>query len=58
MEQYEEHHFTASSAQQYHWLETRYPKLFKRVKAKVHDGKFQYIGGSVNQARIFPLQAN
>ncbi|RPB20050.1 hypothetical protein L211DRAFT_842084 [Terfezia boudieri ATCC MYA-4762] len=46
MEEYDEHHFTASSAQQYYWLETRYPKLFKRIKAKVHDGKFQYIGGS------------
>ncbi|KAF8475945.1 glycosyl hydrolases family 38 N-terminal domain-containing protein, partial [Kalaharituber pfeilii] len=46
MERYPEHRFTASSAQQYHWLETLYPKLFERVKAKVHEGKFQFIGGS------------
>ncbi|KAI5786447.1 glycosyl hydrolases family 38 N-terminal domain-containing protein [Peziza echinospora] len=46
IDRYDEHHFTASSAQQYHWLETMYPKLFKRVKAKVNDGRFETIGGS------------
>lgn len=54
MEEYDELHFTASSAQQYYWLETRYPKLFKRIKAKVHDGKFQYIGGSAHKILRIP----
>ncbi|KAA8893384.1 glycosyl hydrolases family 38 N-terminal domain-containing protein [Sphaerosporella brunnea] len=46
MDQYPEHRFTCSSAQQYKWLEKLYPKTFDRVRQKVHEGKFQYIGGS------------
>lgn len=46
MDLYPEHRFTCSSAQQYKWLEQYYPKTFKRVREKVHEGKFQYIGGS------------
>lgn len=46
MDRYPEHRFTASSAQQYYWLETLYPKLFERVKKNIKAGKFQFIGGS------------
>lgn len=46
MDLYPEHRFTCSSAQQYKWLEKYYPKTFERVRQKVHEGKFQYIGGS------------
>ncbi|EPQ26471.1 uncharacterized protein PFL1_06119 [Pseudozyma flocculosa PF-1] len=46
MDRFEEHRFTASTAQQYQWLEELYPKLFERVKAKVAEGKFQPIGGT------------
>jgi alpha-mannosidase len=46
MDQYPEHRFTCSSAQQYKWLEKLYPKTFERVRQKVLEGKFQYIGGS------------
>ncbi|KAK0524454.1 Glycoside hydrolase, 38 vacuolar alpha mannosidase [Tilletia horrida] len=46
MERFEEHRFTASTAQQYFWLEQLYPELFKRVQASVKDGKFFPIGGT------------
>ncbi|KAF8246413.1 hypothetical protein K440DRAFT_553516 [Wilcoxina mikolae CBS 423.85] len=46
MDLYPEHRFTCSSAQQYKWLEKYYPKTFERVRQKVHEGKFQFIGGS------------
>ncbi|KAJ1028012.1 hypothetical protein NDA13_003463 [Ustilago tritici] len=46
MDRYPEHRFTASTAQQYQWLETLYPDLFKKLKDYVKDGRFQPIGGS------------
>ncbi|KAL9586669.1 MAG: hypothetical protein Q9212_000738 [Teloschistes hypoglaucus] len=46
MDRYPEHRFTCSSAQQYRWLETLYPKLYDRVKTKVKEGSFQPVGGS------------
>lgn len=45
-DRYPEHRFTASSAQQYKWLETLYPKAFDRLKEHVKRGTFQPIGGS------------
>ncbi|CBQ67971.1 probable AMS1-alpha-mannosidase [Sporisorium reilianum SRZ2] len=46
MDRFPEHRFTASTAQQYQWLETLYPKLFDKLKKYVEDGRFQPIGGS------------
>lgn len=46
MDRYPEHQFTASTPQQYQWLEQLYPELFKRVKEKVKEGKFVPVGGS------------
>ncbi|WWC71170.1 uncharacterized protein I206_105123 [Kwoniella pini CBS 10737] len=46
MDRYPEHQFTASSAQQYVWLEQLYPTLFQKVKRAVLDQKFHPIGGS------------
>ncbi|KAK0567954.1 Glycoside hydrolase, 38 vacuolar alpha mannosidase [Tilletia horrida] len=46
MERFPEHRFTASTAQQYSWLEKLYPELFKRVQASVKDNKFFPIGGT------------
>ncbi|CAD6893767.1 unnamed protein product [Tilletia laevis] len=46
MERFSEHRFTASTAQQFSWLEKLYPELFKRVQASVKDGKFFPIGGT------------
>ncbi|WWC63022.1 uncharacterized protein I303_105621 [Kwoniella dejecticola CBS 10117] len=46
MERYPEHQFTASSAQQYVWLQQFYPSLYERVKGAIDSGKFHPIGGS------------
>ncbi|KAK6337991.1 Glycoside hydrolase, 38 vacuolar alpha mannosidase [Orbilia brochopaga] len=46
MDQYPEHRFTCSQAQQYKWLQQYYPLLYDKVKAKVKSGQFQPIGGS------------
>jgi Glycosyl hydrolases family 38 N-terminal domain len=46
MERYPEHTFTCSTAQQVKWLEELYPSLFKVVKSKVREGRFQMVGGS------------
>lgn len=45
MDRYPEHHFAASTAQQYLWLKEDYPGLFERVKAKVKEGRFIPVGG-------------
>ncbi|RKF60763.1 Alpha-mannosidase [Erysiphe neolycopersici] len=46
VEQYPEHRFTFSQAQQCKWLQQHYPYVFERVKQKVKLGAFQPIGGS------------
>ncbi|GAK67517.1 alpha-mannosidase [Moesziomyces antarcticus] len=45
MERYPEYRFTASSPQQFKWIETLYPSLFERIRQKVKEGRFQPIGG-------------
>ena len=37
--------FACSSAQQYAWLQERYPELFERVRARVKEGRFVPVGG-------------
>jgi alpha-mannosidase len=32
--------FVATTAQQYKWLETLYPKVFEKLKQKVKSGQF------------------
>lgn len=46
MDRYPEYKFTASTAQQFAWLEELYPELFERVKAQVKAGRFLPIGGT------------
>ena len=46
IDRYPEHRFVASQGQQFKWLEQIYPKLYDRVKSKVKQGTFQFIGGS------------
>lgn len=36
--------FVASSAQQYAWIEERYPELFERIRSKVASGQFVPVG--------------
>ena len=45
-DEYPEHRFFASQAQQFKWLKTYYPSAFDKVKQKVKEGKFHPIGGS------------
>jgi alpha-mannosidase len=46
MDRYPNHQFAASSAQQYAWLESLYPKAFTRVSKYIKEGRFHYVGGA------------
>lgn len=46
MERYPEYKFTASTAQQFAWLEDLYPTLFERVKKQIQAGRFLPVGGT------------
>ncbi|CED85351.1 glycoside hydrolase family 38 protein [Phaffia rhodozyma] len=44
---YPEHHFSATSAQHFQWLERLYPKLFDAVKENItKKGQFGVVGGT------------
>jgi alpha-mannosidase len=45
-DRYPSHQFSASSAQQFFWLEQYYPELFLRVQKAVKAGRFIPVGGS------------
>lgn len=40
------HVFTASQAQQFEWMATNYPELFKRIQEKTKQGQFAPIGAT------------
>ncbi|XP_042883605.1 alpha-mannosidase 2C1-like [Penaeus japonicus] len=46
MEDYPEHLFVASQAQQWAWCKQYYPELFERIKEQVAAGKFLPVGGT------------
>lgn len=46
MDRWPNHHFAASSAQQYLWLQELYPKGFERVKKYIEQGRFHAVGGA------------
>nr|XP_018263421.1 uncharacterized protein I303_03290 [Kwoniella dejecticola CBS 10117]OBR85579.1 hypothetical protein I303_03290 [Kwoniella dejecticola CBS 10117] len=46
IERFPNHHFAASSAQQYYWLETLYPSLFQSVAEQIKAGHFHPVGGA------------
>ncbi|OCF39360.1 hypothetical protein I317_06845 [Kwoniella heveanensis CBS 569] len=46
IERFPNHHFAASSAQQYAWLEELYPSLFESVKEQIKAGHFHPVGGA------------
>lgn len=46
MDRFPNHQFAASSAQQYTWLESLYPKAFERVQKYIKQGRFHYVGGA------------
>jgi alpha-mannosidase len=45
MDDYPEHRFVASQAQQYAWVRDEYPALWQRVKAAVAGGRWEPVGG-------------
>lgn len=40
-----EFHFVCSQAAQYHWMETRFPALFERIRERVAAGRWHPVGG-------------
>ena len=46
MDRWPNHHFAASSAVQYSWLEQLYPAAFEQVKHYVAKGRFHPVGGA------------
>jgi alpha-mannosidase len=46
MEEYPNHKFVASSAQQYAWIKENYPSLFKRIQEQAKNGRFIPTGGT------------
>ncbi|KAJ1744082.1 Glycoside hydrolase, 38 vacuolar alpha mannosidase [Coemansia sp. RSA 1086] len=46
MDRYPGYRFAASQAQQFEWLRTLYPSLFKRIQEKTQSGQFIPIGGT------------
>ncbi|PVU91602.1 hypothetical protein BB559_004057 [Furculomyces boomerangus] len=46
METYPEYMFAASQAQQFEWLQSNYPSLFKEVQKFSKKGQFKVIGGT------------
>lgn len=45
IDEYPEYRFVCSQAAQYHWMETRYPALFERIRERVARGSWQPVGG-------------
>ncbi|MFM7045644.1 MAG: alpha-mannosidase [Ilumatobacteraceae bacterium] len=45
IDQYPEFRFVCSQAVQYHWMATRYPDLFDRIRERVAAGGWQPVGG-------------
>ncbi|MBV8476497.1 MAG: alpha-mannosidase [Acidobacteria bacterium] len=45
MREYPDFKFTMSSARTYQWMEEKYPDLFKEIKARVKEGRWEVIGG-------------
>ena len=45
MEDYPEHRFACSQAQQYAWLREDHPHLWEQVKARVTSGEWEPVGG-------------
>src|SRR5580698_10470693 len=45
MREYPDFKFTMSSARTYEWMEEKYPHLFKEIKQRVQEGRWEVIGG-------------
>jgi alpha-mannosidase len=45
MEEYPQFTFAQSTAQDFLWLEEKYPDLFKSIQKRVRDGRWELVGG-------------
>lgn len=45
MDEYPEFIFAQSTAQDFLWLENKYPDLFKEIQQRVKDGRWEMVGG-------------
>jgi alpha-mannosidase len=45
MREYPDFRFTMSSARTYSWMEEKYPDLFKEIKQRVQEGRWEIVGG-------------
>jgi alpha-mannosidase len=45
LDEYPEHRFACSQAQQYQWMKDEYPSLWTRIKEKVAAGQWEPVGG-------------
>ena len=45
MREYPDFKFTMSSARTYVWMEEKYPDLFKEIEQRVHEGRWEVVGG-------------
>ena len=45
MDDYPEHRFVCSQAQQYEWMKEHYPSIWEGIKARVADGRWEPVGG-------------
>ncbi len=45
MREYPDFKFTMSSARTYEWIEEKYPDMFKQIQERVHEGRWEVIGG-------------
>ena len=46
MEKYPKFTFCQSSAQIYEWIETQHPELFRKIKERVKEGRWEIVGGT------------
>ena len=44
MEQYPEYHFSCSQPVQYDWMKTHYPEIYKDIKKRVKEGRWEACG--------------
>ncbi len=44
MDRYPEFHFSCSQPVQYEWIKTYYPELYKRIKKRVQEGRWELCG--------------
>ena len=45
MREYPDFRFAMSSARTYSWMEEKYPDLFKEIKQRVQEGRWEIVGG-------------